>query len=118
MEAINEFKRLIKTRTDPSFWETNIVDAHAFCKSENDQKHYWAFLTNPQGYDPTKVENIKTLGERVDDPDFKSNIKDLPEELTQDIYQNGSETIIRTRRKDTVLIENDDDEKCPVIQKV
>jgi hypothetical protein len=36
----------------------------------------------------------------MDDTNFKSNIQDLPHELTQDIYKNGNETIIRTRHKD------------------
>jgi hypothetical protein len=110
MEAINEFKRLTKTRTCPSFWTANIVDAHGFCKSKNDHKHFWAFLTNPGEYNPDKVENMKTIGDRVDEVGYKCGIQDLPEELTQDIYQNGNEITIRTRRKD-IAIEHD--EKCP-----
>jgi hypothetical protein len=111
MKAINEFKRLIKTRSDPSFWTQNIIDAHELCKSKNDHKHFWGFLTNPHGYDPTKIADMRTLGDRMDDPDYKCGIKPLPDELTQDIYKNGNEIIIRTRRKDTAAI---DDEKCPV----
>ena len=108
MEAINEFKRLIKTRTDPSFWTANIIAAHELCKSKNDHKHFWAYLTNPHGYDPKKVEHMKTLGDRVDDPDYTCGIEDLPEGLTQDVYQNGAEITIRTRRKNTDPIEHDE----------
>ena len=116
MEAINEYKRLIKSRTDPSFWTQNLIDAHELCKSTNEHKHFWSFLTNPRGYDPKKVETAKTLGDRVDNPDYKCGILDLPDELTQDVYQNGHEITIRTRRKDTdpIIHSGPDDEKSPM----
>jgi hypothetical protein len=101
MEAINELKRLGKSRSAPSFWSQNIIDAHELCKNETDHRHFYAFMTDPHNYDPTKVGTMKTLGDRVDEPDFHSDIKELPDALTQDVYKNGNEVFIRTRRKET-----------------
>lgn len=118
MDAITEFKRLVKLRTDPSFWEQNIVDSHELCKNEEETRLFYLFLCTPRDkFNPEMVKHMKTLGDAMDDPNFKSGIKELPAELTQDIYINGNETIIRTRRKTASELTDDDDEKVPVVQK-
>jgi hypothetical protein len=110
MDAISEFKRLIKHRTDPSFWESNIIAAHEMCANEDDHKLFYRFLCTPRSqFNPNIVQESKTLGELMDDPNFVNPIQELPDELTQDIYQNGNETIIRTRLKKV----DTDDEKAP-----
>ena len=101
MQAIEQYKRLIKLRPDPTFWDQNIIEAHALCKNEKDHKLFYLFLCSPQGsFDPAMVDKVKTLGERMDQEDFKSGIEELPDELTQDVYKNGNVYTIRTRRKD------------------
>ena len=113
MEAIKLHEKLIRQRTDPSFWEANIAEAHSKVKTEKDARLFYCYLTTPRNeFDINMdVDNIKTLGDRMDEQNFKSGIKPLPNELTQDIYQNGRETIIRTRHKSTpkVLMPIDDD---------
>lgn len=102
MEAIAEYKRLIKLRPDPSFWDDNIIKAHTKCTNEDDHKLFYLFLcTPPEKFNPGDVKNMRTLGDRMKDPNFESGIQELPDELTQDIYKNGNEVVIRTRRKET-----------------
>ena len=120
MEAITEFERLVKHRSDPSFWEDNIIQAHSLCKNEQDHKLFYLFLCSPRGqFNPEQIKHVKTLGDMMHDPQFKPGIEELPPELTQDVYQNGNEIIIRTRRKDTPAlpapkVEEDDEKAEPV----
>ena len=122
MEAIKEFERLVKLRSDPSFWEDNIIQAHGLCKNEQDHRLFYLFLCTPKGkFNPEQTKPVKTLGDMMKDPNFKPGIEELPPELTQDIYQNGNEVIIRTRRKDTPALpvpKEEDDEKAPPKQMV
>ena len=108
MEAIEEFQRLVAQRPDPSFWEANIISAHDLCKNATDHRLFYTFLCTPRSqFNPDATQGTGTLGDVIDHPDFVNPIEELPEELTQDIFHNGCETIIRTRRKRP----EDDDEK-------
>jgi len=115
MEAIKQYKTLIKQRDNNAFWEANIIDAHSKCKTKEDETLFYMYLTTPRDqFDPNvDVSKVRTLGDRMDDKTFKSDIKPLPRDLTQDFYQNGNETIIRTRRADILEEVDEDDEKRP-----
>jgi hypothetical protein len=109
MDAINEFKRLIKQRSDPVFWESNVITAHALCENSADHRLFYTFLCTPRNqFDIDKYKGSRTLGDVMDAPGFVNPIQELPDELTQDVYKNGNETIIRTRKR-----VHGDDEKHP-----
>ena len=109
MEAITEFKRLIKQRTDPEFWESNVISAHELCKNSADHRLFYTFLCTPRNqFDIKTYKGTRTLGDIMDAPDFVNPIQELPDELVQDVYQNGNETIIRTRRR---RVDKDDEKK-------
>ena len=110
MEAINEFKRLVKQRSDPVFWESNVISAHELCENSADHHLFYTFLCTPRNqFNPDRIKITRTLGDVMDEPGFVNPIQELPDELTQDVYKNGNETIIRTRRRRP----DDDDEKAP-----
>jgi hypothetical protein len=116
MNAISEFERLVKLRPDPGFWETNIIDSHILCKSEADHRVFYSFLcTPPDQFDPEQAKHGRTLGDCMDEPTFTSGIQELHPDLIQEIYQNGNETTIRTRRRTP---EDSDDEKSPIPDQV
>ena len=73
------------------------------------------FLTTPRDqFNPNvDVSKVRTLGDRMNEKTFKSDIKPLPRDLTQDFYKNGNETIIRTRRADLPEVVEEEDEKRP-----
>lgn len=110
MEAISEFQYLLKHRPDPSFWEANIISAHSLCQNKADHRLFYKFLCTPRGqFKSSATQETGTLGDFIDSENFVNPINELPDELTQDIYQNGNEITIRTRRKSVDT--NSDDEK-------
>ena len=115
MQAISEHQRLIKQRNNLDFWTENIIDAHHKCKSKADETLFYMYLTTPRDeFNPNiDVSKVKTLGDRMDEEDWKDDIQPLPANLTQDFYKNGHEITIRTRRNDLLAIE-EDDEKAPM----
>ena len=113
MEAISEHQRLIKQRNNLDFWTENIIDAHTKCKSKQDETLFYMYLTTPRDqFNPNvDVSKVKTLGDHMDEEDWKEDIQPLPKNLTQDFYKNGNEITIRTRRTDLLAIEEDDEKR-------
>ena len=101
--AIEKLIELSKKRPDRSFWDANIIEAHALCRHELDHKHFWSYLTNPEEYDPMLVERTKTLGDRIDamsvDELAKPVIMPLPDYMEEIIHQNGNHISIEYKNR-------------------
>jgi hypothetical protein len=112
MEAIERIKTLFKVNKDPSFWSHNITESSKLCRTEMDWKHFYAYITNPSGYNPEHIEQMKTLGD-LPANETEGCIKPLPEYMVEDVYKNGDETVIHTRNNATspTSIPTSDDEK-------
>jgi hypothetical protein len=114
--AIEKLIELSKKRSDASFWDTNIIEAHALCRNELDHKHFWAYLSNPEEYDPMLVECMKTLGDRIDEMSVDERaqpvIMPLPDFMEEIIHQNGNHISIEYINRKHQLTIQEDDEKA------
>ena len=52
--AIRETNELFKRRSDPTFWAANLIDGSTSLKTALEWTHYYAWIANPQNYDPKK----------------------------------------------------------------
>ena len=113
--AINRLKELSLSRPDPSFWDANIIEAHTLCTSEDDHRHFWAYLTNPEESRPELVKTMRTLGDRMNemstDELAKPVILPLPDAMEEVVYENGNHITIVQRPKRAAV----DDEKNPIV---
>ena len=111
--AIEKLIDLSKTRSDTSFWDANIIEAHALCRNELDHKHFWAYLSNPEEYDPMLVECMKTLGDRINEMDVvelnRPVIMPLPDYMAETVYQNGNHISIEYKNMRCKQIQEDDE---------
>ena len=112
--AIEKLVELSKTRSDASFWDTNIIEAHKLCRNELDHKHFWSYLSNPDEYDPMLVECMKTLGDRINEMNVdelnRPVILPLPDYMVETVYQNGNHISIEYKNmKDQSTIQEDDE---------
>jgi|AP95_1055475.scaffolds.fasta_scaffold396806_1 hypothetical protein len=106
MNAIDKLQAMFKQNTDPSFWGHNIMEASKLCRTENDFKHFYAFMTNPLMYNKEAVEHSKTMKD-LSAEDLVGCIKPLPEGMVPHVFENGNETIIYTKNE----MKEEDDEK-------
>ena len=92
--AIEKLIELSKTRSDTSFWDANIIEAHTLCRNELDHKHFWSYLSNLEEYDQMLVECMKTLGDRINEMNVdelnRPVILPLPDYMEEIIHQNGN----------------------------
>jgi hypothetical protein len=117
IDAIEKLIELSKVRSDPSFWDANIIEAHALCRHELDHKHFWSYLSNPEEYDPMLVDSMKTLGDRINEMDVdelaKPVIMPLPDYMEEIIHQNGNHISIEYKnRKHKLALLEEHDEKA------
>ena len=116
IDAIEKLIELSKVRSDPSFWDANIIEAHALCRHELDHKHFWSYLSNPEEYDELMVEGMKTLGDRIDEMDVdelnRPVILPLPDYMEEIVYQNGNHISIEYKNRKHQLAITEDDEKA------
>ena len=110
MLAIEKLKTMFERNKDPSFWSYNMTEASKLCTSELDWRHFYAFATNPHGYDPEKVASMKTVGD-LPASELEHCIKPLPDHMVSHVFENGRETIIHTKNEQDT---ESDDEKAPV----
>ena len=108
MNAIDKLQSMFQDNTDPSFWSHNIMEASKLCRSDNEWKHFYAFMTNPQTYNKDKVDASPTMKDISEDKLIKS-IKPLPDNMVEHVFQNGAETIIHTKNEENTP--ESDDEK-------
>lgn len=103
--AIDNHKKLVKARPDPSFWSSNIIDATNCLTDSKDWKIFYSYLT--QGPRFFNIEN-PVIGPTIGD----IQIPDIPDYLPNqsvEVFQNGSDQIIYVK---TIQSETDsDDEK-------
>ena len=118
IDAIEKLIQLSKLRPDASFWDCNIIEAHALCRNELDHRHFWLYLSNPEEYDPMLVEGTKTLGQRIDemsiDERSKPVIKPLPDYMEEIIYQNGNHISIEYKNRKHRRLEEHDEKEEPI----
>ena len=106
MNAIEKLQCMFKQNTDPSFWSHNIIESSKLCRNDNDWKHFYAFMLNPQTYNKDKVDVSRTMNdipEEMLDP-----IKSLPEQMVEHVFKNGDETIIHTKNEEKMPEEDDE----------
>ena len=112
-KAIENHKKLMKARPDPSFWSDNIIDATQCLGNDpsQDWKVFYSYLTqSPIFFDPEKAKNAISLG----DLDVIPPIPDYDEGTTFECFKNGNEyTIIVKPKRDDQKDEESDDEKIP-----
>ena len=108
MNAIEKLQRMFQQNTDPSFWSHNIIEASKLCRSENEWKHFYAFMTNPKGYKKELVEASKTMKD-LTESELTDCIKPLPEGMVPHVFRNGDETIIHTKKTEEKSLDSDDE---------
>ena len=111
--AIQRLKKLSHDRPDASFWDVNIIEAHSLCQNDIDHKHFWCYLTNPEEYDPMIVDQIRTIGDRINAMDIdQAVIQPLPDYMEEVVHKNGHHYSIEIRHKRRRFSsEESDDEK-------
>ena len=90
------------------------MDCEALCVDIHEQKHFFAYITNPHVYDYDKVEKSETMGDlelRGELLDYKADVFKTDERQEAEVFKNGVELKIFVRNK---AIDEEDDEKCPV----
>ena len=118
--AIENHKKLMKARPDPSYWSSNIVDATVCLGKESSQdwKVFYSYLTqSPLYFDSEKAKKCISIG----DLDVIPKIPDYEEGTTFQCFKNGNEyTIIVQPKKnhdesddEKEEKEESDDEKVP-----
>ena len=116
--SIQKFKELYGSRTDPSFWADNIVQASFLCKDDRETKHFYAYIIDPRTYSYDHVESseYRTLGDVTNDTDIQREA--YPEYMETQVFKNGDEYTIynkNTKQPELVTVsEGDHDEKSPM----
>ena len=116
--SIEKFKELYSTRTDPKFWADNIVESSRLCKDDQETKHFYAYIINPNGYKYAHVESseYRTLGDVTNDTDITH--EPYPAHMETQVFKNGNEYTIynKNTQNPTPLhsVEEEHDEKSPV----
>lgn len=110
-KAIENHKKLVTARPDPSFWSDNIIEATECLgdKASSDWKVFYSYLCeSPVFFNPEKAKTVQSLG----DMDVMPPIPDYPEGTTFECHKNGTEYTIIVQPKREVE-EESDDEKLP-----
>ena len=107
--SIEKYDHLCKTRTHPSFWHNNLIDAERLCKDDRELKHFMSYIINPTRYSYDLVENpeYRTLGDSIDEG-VVMEPKDLPCNVQSFAYKNGNEYRIINKVVDTPEIQEDE----------
>jgi hypothetical protein len=108
--SITQFKNLMKTRSDLSFWAENIMECEGLCGSTHEQKHFYAYITNPHVYDYEVVEKTETMGDvekRGELWTYENEAFQYDDRQVAEVFKNGIELKIFVRNA-TV----EEDEKC------
>ena len=110
-KAIENHKKLVTARPDPSFWADNIIEATRCLgnTASTDWKVFYSYLCeSPIFFDAEKAKTVQSIG----DLDVIPPIPDYPEGTTFECYQNGTEyTIIVQPKRESD--DDSDDEKLP-----
>ena len=109
-QAIENHKKLMDARPDPSYWSDNIVDATVCLGKESSQdwKVFYSYLTqSPIFFDAEKAKTAITIGDLESIP----KIPDYEEGTTFECHKNGHEYTIIVKPKPE---EESDDEKVPI----
>ena len=109
-KAIENHKKLVDARPDPSFWADNIIEATRCLgdQASDDWKVFYSYLCeSPVFFNPEKAKTVESLGDLKELP----SIPDYPEGTTFECHKNGTEYIIIVKPKRTD--EEPDDEKLP-----
>jgi hypothetical protein len=107
--SIEHYKKLCQTRSDLGFWAENIFDCEKLASSPQEQKHFYAYLTNPNGYDFETVEQTETLGD-LEKRGELPECEPADERQIAEVYKNGNDYKIYVRN---VVDDEKDDEKMP-----
>jgi hypothetical protein len=114
-ESIKKYNELCKTRSHPSFWHNNLIDAELTCKDDREKKHFYNYIVNPSTYSYDRVESpdYRTLGDSIDQGTIVEP-KDLPSNVESTLYKNGNEYMVYNKVVDTVIdVIEEEDEKHP-----
>ena len=109
-KAIENHKKLMKARPDPSYWSSNIIDATVCLGKEDseDWKVFYSYLIqSPLYFDSEKAKKCITLGDLDEIP----AIPDYEEGTTFQCFKNGNEYTIIVQPKQQEEKEESDDEK-------
>ena len=107
-KAIAATVDLFKTRTDSEDWVRNIVEGSKTLTTPLQWTHFYTFLTNPNGYDESKVDINSTAGEEYNNEYTRTPYESCLEEVH---YKNGpNETIIHVKNN-SLYLDQDDEKK-------
>ena len=98
-------EKLFKRNKSAESWGDNIVLGSKTIETDDQWKHYQAWLTNPLNYDFEECEKMKTLDSL---PDYENINLEYDNGLEPIFYKNGSECIVHVTKK---LVSMQDDEK-------
>ena len=102
--AIRETNDLFKRRSDPTFWAANLIDGSKSLKTPEQWTHYYAFISNPNNYDPSKIYKPMDPNETI--------IYDKHPNLKVERFGNGpEETIIHLKNMNLREVEDEKEEK-------
>jgi hypothetical protein len=93
----------MKSRADLSFWAENIMECEALCRGAHEQKHFYAYITNPYTYDYEAVEKTETMGDvekRGELWDYENEMFQADDRQEAEVFKNGMELKIFVRNKD------------------
>ena len=110
-ESIRTYQKLCKQRKCPSFWADNIIDSEKLCKNEEEQKHFYQYITNPKEYCPELVDGVATLGELEKAGLLKDDIKCHPAGFETKVYKNGQEIILHIGENNNESRDSDDEKR-------
>ena len=110
--SLKIYDTLLKQRTDPSFWATNIIEAEAECESEEERKHFMTYIMNPKQYNADNIKNVVTLGDLEQQGKLVDDIKSYPKGMMTETYINGGEVVLIVKSSMPPVEEHD--EKSPV----
>ena len=102
--AINKVQELFKERNTAEWWSQNIIDASIHLTKQSDWTKFYTYIANPSRFDVN--QELPAF-----DP-MKVDMPDLPQELTEKVYKNGTDYTIYVQNKMNTL--QIDDEKSEV----
>ena len=111
-KAIQNHKKLLKARPDPSYWSDNIIDATRCLgkESSDDWKVFYSYLTqSPIFFDAGKAKGAACIG----DIEVMPKIPDYPAGTTFECHKNGNEYTIIVKPEQEESEDEKDDEKIP-----
>ena len=98
--AIRETNALFQRRRDPTFWAANLLEGSRSLKTALQWTHYYAWVSNPQNYNPDHKYIPMDRDEEV--------VYDHHPDMKPITYHNGTEAIIHFKN---MGISDEDDEK-------